>query len=385
MEKRTNKAEDILTNDRLVAEIADKEQDFVRGSEDKQLMLAVRIYRALFRKRSVLGKTQKEALGFKIDHSIHAYKRRINIYRFTAVAIFLVLLAVPALLVLNSKSDLARYAQTAPDVNSTENTQLLLADQKVNIDKQKSSIEYLDNGNSIQIDANEQTNQAMVSGKVALNTLIVPYGKRTTITLSDQTKVWLNSGSRLIFPAAFTKKNREVYLDGEAIFEVAHDKAHPFIVSTRAMDVEVLGTVFNLSAYGDDSLISTVLVKGTVELTYGGNPLLGRSSSRMTPGMLASLNTYTSDFEKQKVNTQLYTSWRDGYLVFEQQPLGDIAKKIARYYNVEIVFEDQALAGETFSGNLDLQNSAFDVLNVVAEIVNARIRQKDNQLIISKI
>lgn len=385
MEKKLNSAEDILTDDRFVAEKAEESRDSFGYTDEKQYALAVRIYRALFKRRCFIGNAQKHTLGLKIDQSIKAYKRRIQFYRLTAAAVFIILLAVPAFVVWNGESDLARYAQNAPDVRSAENTRLLLANKQVEIDTQKSSIEYLNNGNSIQIGASEQINQLISSDEVALNTLIVPYGKRTTITLSDQTKVWLNSGSRLIFPAAFTKKNREVYLDGEAIFEVSHDKSHPFVVSTRNVDVEVLGTVFNLSAYNDDDCINTVLVEGGVVLKYGGNALLGRQSSQLNPGMLASYNTQTSSLNKQQINTQLYTSWRDGYLVIEQQPLGDIAKKIARYYDVEVVFDDPALARETFSGNLDLQNSAFDVLQVVAEIVNAQIQQKDNQLIISKI
>ncbi|WP_320167894.1 FecR domain-containing protein [Mangrovibacterium marinum] len=385
MRKNFKKAEDILTDDRLVAEIGDKCDQCSDANTDKQFKLAVRIYRALFKKRALIGKAQKQALGARIDQSINVYKRRIQFYRIAAAAVFIFLLAIPAFVVWNRESDLARYAQNAPDVRSAENTRLLLANKQVDIDTQKSSIEYLNNGNSIQIDASEQINQLISAGEVALNTLIVPYGKRTTITLSDQTKVWLNSGSRLIFPASFTKKNREVYLEGEAIFEVSHDKSHPFVVSTRNVDVEVLGTVFNLSAYNDDDFINTVLVEGGVLLKYGGNVLLGRQSSQLYPGMLASYNTQTSSLNKQKINTQLYTSWREGYLVFEQQPLGDIAKKIARYYDVQVVFDDPALAKETFSGNLDLQNSASEVLRVVAQIVNARIEQRDNQLIISKI
>ncbi len=385
MAKNIKKAEDILTDDRLVAELADKFDKSGDINNDKQFKLAVIIYRALFRNRAFIGKSQKQSLGLRIDQSINAYKRRIQFYRIAAAAVFIGLLAVPSAIFLNQESDLEKFAKNAPSVKSVTNTRLVLAEQAIEIDKRKSNIEYLQNGSAITIDSVAAANQKLALGEVALNTLIVPYGKRTTIILSDQTKVWLNSGSRLIFPASFTEKKREVYLDGEAMFEVSHDKTHPFIVNTRDIDVEVLGTIFNLSAYGDDSLINTVLVEGAVEIEYAGNKILGRLSSSITPGTLASYNANTERLEEKKINTQLYTSWRDGYLVFEQQPLGDIVKKIARYYDVEIVLDDPALAYETFSGNLDLQNSAFEVLNVVAEIVNARIEQRDDKLIISKI
>jgi ferric-dicitrate binding protein FerR (iron transport regulator) len=221
--------------------------------------------------------------------------------------------------------------------------------------------------------------------KPVINAVIVPYGKRTRVTLSDQSVVWLNSGSRLVFPAKFGKQKREVYLEGEAIFEVAHDSAHPFHVLTESLNVKVLGTVFNISAYRDDSLTSTVLVMGSVELSYPGKGLFRNSGCRMAPGMLVSYDPGTGNIQSSEVDTRLYTSWRDGYLIFHKQPLINILKKISRYYNVEIRLEDPVLGNETFSGSLDLKTTAPDLLEVVTEIIHARVEDVDNQIIIKRI
>jgi ferric-dicitrate binding protein FerR (iron transport regulator) len=218
-----------------------------------------------------------------------------------------------------------------------------------------------------------------------MNTVIVPYGKRAQITLSDNSKIWLNSGSKLIYPACFATNKREVYLEGEAIFEVSHNKKHPFIVITADLDVRVLGTVFNVSSYRDDQTTSTILESGSVELNYKSNSVFGRSKELMVPGMLAIYNPEQGNVEQSKVNTRHYTSWRDGYFIFEKQPLGGILKKISRYYNVSVRLSDEELGKETFSGNLDLKNSPDQVLKIIAELISAKVENIDNQIVITRI
>jgi ferric-dicitrate binding protein FerR (iron transport regulator) len=217
------------------------------------------------------------------------------------------------------------------------------------------------------------------------NTVIVPYGKRTQITLSDNSSVWLNSGSKLIYPARFAAEKREVYLEGEAIFEVSHNKQQPFMVITHDIEVKVLGTVFDISTYTDDATSSTILESGSVEMKYNNNSLLSSAKITMVPGMMAVYDPIEKTVKQTQVNTKLYTSWREGYFVFERQSLGEILKKISRYYNVSIQLNDQSLADETFTGPLDLRNSATQVLEIIAELINAKVENIDNQIIITRI
>lgn len=376
-------AEDIFSDERLLKQL---EQQTAEGKEqDKQpMMLACRILHIFKTSRKQLGLGAKKQLADRIDLTIGRYKRRVFIAQVSVAASVLVLLGTAAVLQLRRQPGIVKYAFSQPSVSSVSNTRLYLAANQIEIESNESSINYSDNGELIAIDASETINQQSGSGEPMMNTILVPFGKRARLTLSDQSKVWLNSGSKLVFPAKFDGKKREVFLEGEAIFEVSHHASQPFHVLTNELDIRVLGTVFNVCAYADDSLASTVLVQGAVALTYPGNKLLGNSALQMSPGMLVDYNSTTRTIASRKVDPLFYTSWRDGYLVFQQQKLGDIIKKIARYYNVSIRLDDADLAGEVFSGNLDLKSSAPEVLAMVAEIVNARIEPDGNQLIIKR-
>ena len=383
--KNRNRVEDILTDDRLVEVIRGEAQ--MEGQEgDKSFCLAARIYRALLNSKKIQSPKHKELLGAKILRSIHAYRKRVLIIRLGIAAVLLLVVALPSLMVLNNESAIAVYVRRTPAINSVGFTKLILSGQKeIEINSSESEIDYSQSGNTIAINSTREVDQNVQNPEMVLNTLIVPYGSRTRITLSDNSIVWLNSGSKLIFPAKFTDDKREVFLEGEAIFEVSHDQKHPFYVATENLDVKVFGTVFNVSAYSDDSISSTVLVKGAVELKYQGKSLIGKSRMMMTPNMLVRYNPETELIEQSQIEPKLYTSWRDGYLIFKSQPLDEIVKKISRYYNVSVTLADPALERETFSGNLDLQNSAEDVLKLVAEIVNARIETRGSRIRITKI
>ncbi|WP_163712821.1 FecR family protein [Mangrovibacterium lignilyticum] len=383
-EKIKNKVEDILTDDLRLTEVREDVAGSVRG-EDTNYSLAVRIYRALLNSRNFLMPKQKQLLGDQIQQSIQSYKRKMFIRRFSAAAMFLLFISVSYLYLSDRESGIKLYAQDY-ELPTNGSTRLYLSgEQTVDINSEESVIDYSENGNLIEIDASETVNQAVDHKEMVVNTVVVPYGKRTKITLSDQTSVWLNSGSKLVFPARFENQDREVYLEGEAMFEVTHDRRHPFHVLTNEVDVTVLGTVFNVSAYRDDSLTSTVLVEGSVELSYEGHSLIGKSKELMQPGTMASYDVSAKRMKQQEVETELYTSWRNGYLVFRQQPLPDILKKVSRYYNVNIKLDDPELVHETFSGSLDLRNSAFEILTIVAEIVNAQAQQQDDQIVITRI
>ena len=382
---RERKAEDILTDDFLVEELQKKNQSKNLLIED-EYKLANDILNAVSENSSAFDHSQKEALGKRIAHTIRLAKRRnLIIVRISTAAIFLLLIGLTTFLTMNKESEISVFARNTQSLPLTGNTRLILSgEEEIQINSAESKIAYTVNGKEIQIDSSH-VKQVVVDDKMVYNTVIVPYGKRTQITLSDNSSVWLNSGSKLIYPARFATEKREVYLEGEAIFEVSHNKQRPFHVLTRDMEVKVLGTVFDISAYTDDATSSTILESGSVEMKYKTNSLLSQSKITMAPGMLAVYDPAEKTVIQTQVNTKLYTSWREGYFVFERQSLGEILKKISRYYNVSIQLNDLSLADETFTGPLDLRNSASQVLEIIAELINAKVESVDNQIIITRI
>lgn len=379
MEKffRDKKAEDILTDDNWT-----KQQE----DENEAINQARQIALAIADGKVNLEAKQKVELGRKVSASIETYKRRKLIARYSYAAVFLLMVGISVFFQQNSESDIKSFALKNDLRPISGNTRLILSGEKeVLINSDESKIEYQGDGNEIRIDATEDVKQKVDNNEPVMNTVIVPYGKRAQITLSDNSKIWLNSGSKLIYPARFASDKREVYLEGEAIFEVSHNKKHPFIVITSELDVKVLGTVFNVSSYKDDKTTSTILESGSVELNYKSNSIFGRSKELMVPGMLAIYDPQKGDVKQCKVNTRHYTSWRDGYFVFEKQPLGAILKKVSRYYNVSIRLSDEELGQETFSGNLDLKNSPDQVLKIITELISAKVENIDNQIVITRI
>lgn len=207
----------------------------------------------------------------------------------------------------------------------------------------------------------------------------VQYGQTGHIFLFDGTEVWLNSGSKLKYPNKFNAQSRDVQLEGEAYFKVTHNAHLPFKVKTKAMEVEVLGTSFNVSAYNDEAKVDVVLEEGKVKL----NQLNGTEIGLLKPGEQASLNTDSHQLLVSKVNTKLYTNWKDGRLEFKGEALGEVALKLERWYNVSINIQDPALADYRISGTV-LRNKpvqqiiqAFEFLAPIRTEYIAKQQDKD--------
>jgi transmembrane sensor len=198
--------------------------------------------------------------------------------------------------------------------------------------------------------------------KQAMAQVIIPYGKRSEITLADGTKVWLNAGSQLSYPLKFTGNTREVYLAGEAFFEVESDAVKPFHVITGDMTIHVTGTRFNVTSYANDQTTQAVLLSGKIDAAR--NKRFSRSL-QLEPGERIVYNKQDERFEKESVDVELYASWVNGYLIFENEPVESIFKKLERYYNKNILTEK--LSGQpTFTGKLDLADDLGKVLKNIA-------------------
>ena len=172
--------------------------------------------------------------------------------------------------------------------------------------------------------------------KITYNTLKVPLGGQYNLTLPDGTKVWLNAGSSLKFPASFAQlSNRRVYLTGEAYFEVFHDPKHPFYVKTKGQEARVLGTHFDIEAYDDSKAVKTTLLEGSLKVVSESK----KDSCLLVPGKQAVL---TDQLKVRNVDLDAVIDWKDGYFIFSNESLQDILTKVARWYNVSVVYQSHA-------------------------------------------
>lgn len=192
----------------------------------------------------------------------------------------------------------------------------------------------------------------------------VMYGQTGHLFLFDGTEVWLNSGSKFRYPNKFNRNERNVYLEGEAFFKVKHKDNLPFKVKTAHLEVEDLGTSFNVSAYADDPNESVVLVDGLVQLN---NPE-GEKIGQLIPGQIAIKTQDDKTIRVQNTDPYFFTSWKDGKVVFNGEKLGDIAKKMERWYNVEISFEMETLKDYKFTGTI-LRNKPIDQTIMAMELL----------------
>ncbi|MDL5513953.1 DUF4974 domain-containing protein [Arenibacter sp. M-2] len=198
------------------------------------------------------------------------------------------------------------------------------------------------------------------------NELEVPYGKRFELELSDGTTVYLNSGSSIKFPVNFIENQiRKVYLTGEAFFKVVKDVKSPFIVNAGGVvNVRVLGTEFNVSAYSDDLNISTVLVSGGVQLCDSLGSDTKNTKMELLPGNRGMWSKEYKEFKIDKVDTSIHTSWVKNKLIFRDSPFSEIRKKLERHYNVSIVNTNAALDDNTFNANFS-HESIEEILEIL--------------------
>lgn len=204
------------------------------------------------------------------------------------------------------------------------------------------------------------------SEKLSYNTLTIPRGRVFRIILSDGTKVWLNAESKIRFPEKFlaSEGTRTVYLEGEAFFDVSHNKDQPFIVKSGKLDVTVLGTQFNISSYPSEENISTTLVEGSVEVNAHNResqPVL------LKPNFQANYEKSTLKNTIAKVNAADFTAWIDRRILFKNETFENITNKIERTYDVNITNELENFDRVRFTGEFDIE-TIEEILKAMSEI-----------------
>ncbi len=382
MDKK-KKAEDWLADDDFHRIKADELKDGDIAANEVQLARKILSFSKSLRIQA-LPSSERDRLRKRIEFSLKGTRKRNLRVVWATAAVLLISVLIYSVWsrTENPGNDIMAYVR---DLKIPENGNTLLIlneDTKVPIAEENSKIDYQANGKSIRINQDRQLNTSDSTAST-YHTVIVPYGRRLQMVLADGTLVWLNSGSKLVYPARFKPDKREVYLQGEAVFDVESKAGSRFLVNTNDFIVNVTGTLFNVSAYPDDVCSSAVLQRGKIELT--GKDRLFPNEMKVNPGTMVVFNSRQNSFSSQQVNPDDYLSWRDGFLILHSENMMNVLKRLSRYYNMEISLEDQALAGETFTGSLDLKSSPDDVLLVISQMVPFSVQKiaNKNKIIIS--
>lgn len=318
---------------------------------------------------------------------IPLYRRKKNRYIRIAslAAIFLVLLSSGLFVYQLTDTSASSVGTSTSKTELPTAITLKTADGKIHILKAGQTAAVLDaNGKLV---ANQQDGKLIydVSGESesVYNTLTIPYGQRFSLQLSDGTLVYLNAGTTLKYPVSFRGAQRQVYLEGEAYFEVAKDKTHPFIVQTDDMNIGVLGTHFNVSNYSEDDHTEAVLAEGSICLFNQGQSFDPKTNMLVRPGEKASFDRSTKKIQKTPVATETYISWVRGELYFHNLTFAQICRKMERKYNVVIENRDTQLASERFNASFS-DVPVLKVLGYFNEIRPIDYRISGNKLIIQK-
>ncbi|MCL2560836.1 MAG: FecR domain-containing protein [Rikenellaceae bacterium] len=290
-----------------------------------------------------------------IEHGLRPQRQRRRLYRTVAAAVVAAVVVGATYLYMSPPTQTERFAANAPiyaiPQDGAAQAYLVSGDgERIALGGEPRTIEsrYA----SMSVGAENISVEALATAAqeehIEFKTLVVPRGGMFGITLEDGTQVKLNSGTELRFPERFAGGAREVWLSGEAWFEVAHNDRAPFIVHSGEMTTRVLGTKFNVSAYPDDQFVSTTLAEGSVEVAVSGATAV---NTVLRPGMQATLLCGTQTLSTRAVDLAMVLAWQNGELLFGNMELERILRVLSRWYDVDYEYSGGAASGShTFAG-----------------------------------
>jgi hypothetical protein len=232
----------------------------------------------------------------------------------------------------------------------------------------KISDEAVKNGNKVSYQNNDQT-------KVESNTMTTPKGRQFSLILADGTQVWLNAASSITYPTAFTGSDRKVSITGEAYFEVAHNAKKPFHVQVNGMDVQVLGTHFNINAYSNEGSIKTTLLQGSIKISAAGKNQLvkpGQQTQVTGDGKISLIND---------ADVNAAVAWKNGFFQFNEMGIESVMRQLERWYNIDVKYEGQ-IPNRRFAGQMDRSLTLSEILKILQES-NVHFKLEDRTLIVT--
>ena len=320
--------------------------------------------------------TETTWMILKTKHQARQYQKWFRVGGSVAAAV-IILLGVSVWLLNNKEEEKTIVAQVeqAPD----SGTILILANgEQIVLEEQADTIWV--NGTDIQTQGRtvSQGQQVASSGELVYNELIVPVGRSNRLYLPDGTMVYLNALSRLKFPTRFAGEKREVILEGEGYFEVAPNAHKPFVVHTTTLDINVLGTCFNVMAYTADPRTEVTLVSGKVDVNTG------ECRGVLHPAQQFVLNNASRQHEIKEVDVSAYIAWKVGILSFKSMPLEELCKRLGRWYNIEFQFDQEDIKQLKFTGAVKKEYSIEYILIMLGAMTDVEFKQEGDQVIVNK-
>lgn len=300
-------------------------------------------------------------------------RRLIPVWRWVAVASVLLCVGLASIwfseteVTVDERSRMEQMMLAHTDTSEVKEVTLVVSDRKKVELANNARVAYNSSGqvsvNSVKL--KEPSAQKVETSKkkpepaTEYNQLIVPKGRRSMVVLADNSKMWVNSGSKVIYPRTFNGSQREIFVEGEVYLQVARDEAKPFVVNTSAFDVEVLGTSFNVSAYKGQAQPSVVLVEGAVDVKDAQSD----KHVRMRPNERVQLDE-AGALKKDVVEASDYIHWVDGIWVLNGKPLKEVLEYLSEYYGKQVTC-DPSIADELFYGKLFLNEELDKVLESI--------------------
>ncbi|MBF0647923.1 FecR domain-containing protein [Dysgonomonas sp. GY75] len=364
-------------------ELDDYWKNFIEKNPDTEetLQTAIDKFRCVRINDCKLSTERSDELYNRIQGSVSKMRRKRKLWYCRSAAACAILIIASAFCIKYINKDNKQNDENQSTIVGitlpSKDIQLISGSNVVEI-KQDAELQLSPDG-QISITEGEEGGSGKTSGldisKENINKLIVPYGKRSVLVLADGSKVWLNSGTEIEFPSHFNGKERKISVIGEIYIDVTERKEQPFIVHTSRFDVRVYGTKFNVSSYQDSFTNSVVLVEGKVEVQTGG------TSRLLNPGELLAVEE--GNLRHEKVDTDEYTSWKDGFFILKQTPVSEILKKVGRYYNVGFNENQSALMKRACTGKLFLSEDIEQVLDILCTISNTTYTRDGSKIYIN--
>ena len=359
----------------------------------KEINVAKEIIKSLNFKNSEIDEKSIESVYKNIEQYFLSHQKtnpKIRILRYLKYAAIIVLfisigVGIPYSYFSKNNDQFSGFDIHDKDLKGARLT--LSTGEKIALTKKHTDLQFNTAGDQIKIDEDTIISSKAKPDPNAMVQVAIPYGMRSDILLSDGTKVWLNAGSKLVFPQKFTGKYRKVFHKGEAYFDVAKNKDFPFVVSSDNLNVTVLGTQFNVRNSDSDDELEVVLVEGSVSLKENGTMNFLNKEIKLKPFQKAIYNKSDKNtIVSSDIDVSYYISWKDGLLEFNRESILNVFKKLSLFYNVRFVTEPSVEMSKKISGKLDLKESLDAVMKVVSDAAPITYRiDGDKVMVTSKI
>ncbi|WP_316837235.1 FecR family protein [Pedobacter nutrimenti] len=322
----------------------------------------------------------------QINYSINKVKNR-NLQTWLTAAAAIILLTVGALLFYNldqgdkkSQYSIVKHQGIKGDIEpgGTKAVLTLATGQKIILDSAKNGL-IVTQGNTkvVKLANGELAYRSSNSDNLTItnNTMSTPRGGRYDLILSDGTKVFLNAASSITYPTRFSGNQRKVKITGEAYFEVSKNPKMPFVVIANGTETQVLGTHFNIMAYDDEPSIKTTLLEGAVKFKKANSEVI------LKPGQQAVLTGLSNNITVQNANLEQTMAWKNGYFTFQDEDIQTIMRKVARWYDVEIIYEPN-LKKTSFGGSVSRYKNVSDLLKVLQTTGTIHFKIDERRIIV---